>query len=268
MAMPRSFYQDSVYGSAHPTNSDDIIRFQVELEFVQCLANPIYLNFLAQRGYLKDPSFINYLNYLKYWKKKEYAKFILYPQCLYFLELLQYESFRKELGNSQCAKFIEDQQLLQCDPVTTYLDLADRYYRSRMNSLRVLQSLRRVIKPQLFYSTQAGITERIDSMVKDKKLVVFMKGTPENPRCGFSNAVVRILEMHGVEKYDSYNVLEDEELRQGIKEYSDWPTIPQVYVNGDFLGGCDIMLDLHKNGDLTKELSDAGIDSTPPPPPE
>lgn len=84
-----------------------------------------------------------------------------------------------------------------------------------MNGLRLFQSLRRVVKPQFFYSTQAGINERIDSMVKHNKLVVFMKGTPENPRCGFSNAVVRILEMYGVEKYDSHNVLEDTELRQG-----------------------------------------------------
>ncbi|KAJ8311995.1 hypothetical protein KUTeg_009368 [Tegillarca granosa] len=88
------------------------IRFQTELEFVQCLANPNYLNFLAQRGYFKDQNFVNYLKYLQYWKDPKYAKYLKYPQSLHFLELLQYEHFRKELVNSQCAKFIDDQQLL------------------------------------------------------------------------------------------------------------------------------------------------------------
>ncbi|PFX27335.1 mediator of RNA polymerase II transcription subunit 31-like [Stylophora pistillata] len=88
------------------------LRFQVELEFVQCLANPHYLNFLAQRGYFKEQSFINYLKYLLYWKKPEYAKFLKYPQCLHFLELLQYEHFRRELVNPACAKFIDEQQIL------------------------------------------------------------------------------------------------------------------------------------------------------------
>ena len=75
----------------------DKLRFQVELEFVQCLGNPNYLNFLAQRGYFKDPAFINYLQYLQYWSKPNYVKFIKFPVCLHFLELLQHESFRKEI---------------------------------------------------------------------------------------------------------------------------------------------------------------------------
>ena len=75
----------------------DKLRFQVELEFVQCLGNPNYLNFLAQRGYFKDPAFINYLSYLQYWSKPNYVKFIKFPVCLHFLELLQHESFRKEI---------------------------------------------------------------------------------------------------------------------------------------------------------------------------
>jgi len=87
-------------------------RFQVELEFVQCLANPNYLNFLAQRGIFKEATFINYLKYLLYWRQPEYAKYLKYPQSLHMLELLQYEQFRKELMNSQCARFIDDQQLL------------------------------------------------------------------------------------------------------------------------------------------------------------
>ena len=77
------------------------IRFQVELEFVQCLGNPNYLHFLAQRGYFKDSKFINYLEYLQYWKEPKYVKFIKYPVCLHFLELLLHESFRKEIVNGQ-----------------------------------------------------------------------------------------------------------------------------------------------------------------------
>uniref|UniRef100_A0A8C3R7B0 Mediator of RNA polymerase II transcription subunit 31 n=8 Tax=Sylvioidea TaxID=2116661 RepID=A0A8C3R7B0_9PASS len=95
--------------------SDDTgnrLRFQLELEFVQCLANPNYLNFLAQRGYFKDKAFVNYLKYLLYWKEPDYAKYLKYPQCLHMLELLQYEHFRKELVNAQCAKFIDEQQIL------------------------------------------------------------------------------------------------------------------------------------------------------------
>ena len=71
----------------------------VELEFVQCLGNPNYLNFLAQRGYFKDPAMINYLSYLCYWKEPPYVKFIKFPVCLHFLELLQHEAFRKEIAN-------------------------------------------------------------------------------------------------------------------------------------------------------------------------
>lgn len=99
-------------GIGPETDDQTRLRFQVELEFVQCLANPNYLNFLAQRGYFKDQSFINYLSYLLYWKNAEYSKFLKYPMCLYFLDLLQYEHFRRELVNSQCAKFIDDQQVL------------------------------------------------------------------------------------------------------------------------------------------------------------
>ncbi|XP_047356131.1 glutaredoxin-related protein 5, mitochondrial isoform X3 [Vespa velutina] len=87
-----------------------------------------------------------------------------------------------------------------------------------------------------------------------------MKGIPEEPRCGFSNAVVQIFRMHGV-SYDAHDVLQDEELRQGIKEYSKWPTIPQVFINGDFIGGCDILLEMHKNGELVEELKKVGIKS-------
>ncbi|KAB0791300.1 hypothetical protein PPYR_03100 [Photinus pyralis] len=94
------------------TDEQQRLRFQIELEFVQCLGNPNYLNFLAQRGYFKDNTFINYLKYLQYWKEPDYAKYLKYPMCLYFLDLLQYEHFRRELVNAQCTKFIDDQQIL------------------------------------------------------------------------------------------------------------------------------------------------------------
>uniref|UniRef100_A0A8C5KBE8 Glutaredoxin-related protein 5, mitochondrial n=1 Tax=Jaculus jaculus TaxID=51337 RepID=A0A8C5KBE8_JACJA len=101
----------------------------------------------------------------------------------------------------------------------------------------------------------------LDAMVKKDKVVVFLKGTPEQPQCGFSNAVVQILRLHGVRDYAAYNVLDDPELRQGIKDYSNWPTIPQVFLNGEFVGGCDILLQMHQNGDLVEELKKLGIRS-------
>ncbi|KAI4477335.1 hypothetical protein M0802_014740 [Mischocyttarus mexicanus] len=100
----------------------------------------------------------------------------------------------------------------------------------------------------------------IENLVKKNKVVVFMKGVPEEPRCGFSNAVVQILRMHSV-TYDAHDVLQDDALREGIKEYSKWPTIPQVFINGDFVGGCDILLEMHKNGELIEELKKIGIKS-------
>ncbi|KZS94401.1 monothiol glutaredoxin-5 [Sistotremastrum niveocremeum HHB9708] len=100
--------------------------------------------------------------------------------------------------------------------------------------------------------TRAAIQKAVDS----SPMVVFMKGTPDQPQCGFSRAVVQIMELHGVipEKVKTYNVLEDPELRNGIKEFSEWPTIPQVYVNGEFVGGCDIVLGLHQSGELEELL--------------
>ncbi|PFH48656.1 hypothetical protein AMATHDRAFT_5569 [Amanita thiersii Skay4041] len=100
------------------------------------------------------------------------------------------------------------------------------------------------------------IRSKLDAAVKAKPLVLFMKGTPEMPQCGFSRAVVQILDLHGVptEKIQTYNVLEDEQLRSSIKEYSEWPTIPQVYVKGEFVGGCDIVLGMHQSGELENLL--------------
>ncbi|KAG5847048.1 glutaredoxin-related protein 5, mitochondrial [Anguilla rostrata] len=107
----------------------------------------------------------------------------------------------------------------------------------------------------------AGKKKDFAEMVKKDKVVVFMKGTPAQPMCGFSNAVVQILRMHGVDKYGAYNVLDDQDLREGVKAFSNWPTIPQVFFNGEFVGGCDILLQMHQNGDLVEELNKLGIRS-------
>lgn len=95
--------------------------------------------------------------------------------------------------------------------------------------------------------------ERIENDVKNNKVMLYMKGSPEAPQCGFSAQAVSILKHYGVE-FNSFNVLEDEDIRQGIKEYAEWPTIPQLYVNGEFVGGCDIMTEMHNNGELKAVL--------------
>ncbi|XP_030569416.1 glutaredoxin-related protein 5, mitochondrial [Drosophila novamexicana] len=100
--------------------------------------------------------------------------------------------------------------------------------------------------------------DTLEKLVRTNKVVVFMKGNPQAPRCGFSNAVVQIMRMHGV-PYDAHDVLENEALRQGVKDYTDWPTIPQVFINGEFVGGCDILMQMHQNGDLIEELKKVGI---------
>lgn len=93
------------------------------------------------------------------------------------------------------------------------------------------------------------LKERIDQLLNENKIVVFMKGSKLMPQCGFSNNVVQILNTLGV-AYETVDVLADYELRQGIKDYSNWPTIPQVYVNGEFIGGSDVMIELYHNGEL------------------
>ncbi|MEC4819209.1 MAG: Grx4 family monothiol glutaredoxin [Scytonema sp. PMC 1069.18] len=93
------------------------------------------------------------------------------------------------------------------------------------------------------------LKERLDNLVQQNKILVFMKGTKLMPQCGFSNNVVQILNTLGV-PFETVNVLDDYEIRQGIKEYSNWPTIPQVYVNGQFVGGSDILIELYQKGEL------------------
>ncbi|KAJ3203832.1 monothiol glutaredoxin grx5 [Dinochytrium kinnereticum] len=92
---------------------------------------------------------------------------------------------------------------------------------------------------------------RLDKAIQETPVLVFMKGTRQAPQCGFSKAVVDIMNAEGVD-YKTVNVLADEEVRSGIKEYSSWPTIPQVYVKGEFVGGCDIVMSMFKSGELEK----------------
>jgi monothiol glutaredoxin len=93
------------------------------------------------------------------------------------------------------------------------------------------------------------VQERLDNLIKDNKIMVFMKGNKLMPQCGFSNNVIQILNILGV-PYETVDVLADYDIRQGIKEYSNWPTIPQVYINGEFIGGSDVMIELYQKGEL------------------
>jgi monothiol glutaredoxin len=102
---------------------------------------------------------------------------------------------------------------------------------------------------------------RIKALVEANKVVLFMKGSKSFPQCGFSNTVVNVLKKEGV-PFETVNVLSDPEIRQGIKDFSNWPTIPQLYVNGKFLGGCDIVTEMHQNGELAKELAAQGAKNT------
>ena len=98
------------------------------------------------------------------------------------------------------------------------------------------------------------INDRISSQIKDNKIVLYMKGTPDAPMCGFSATVVQILEACGVEDVATVNVLEDDQIRQGIKDFSNWPTIPQLYVDGEFVGGADILKEMYQAGELQELL--------------
>ena len=100
--------------------------------------------------------------------------------------------------------------------------------------------------------------ETIQTEIEKNPVMLFMKGTPQFPQCGFSAAVVQILDYLGVE-YGSMNVLQDDDLRQGIKTYSDWPTIPQLYVKGHFVGGCDIIREMFEQGELKPFLAEKGV---------
>ncbi len=100
--------------------------------------------------------------------------------------------------------------------------------------------------------------DAIKATVENNDIVLFMKGTPVFPQCGFSSVVARVLDHLQVD-FESVNVLEDAEIRQGIKDYSNWPTIPQLYVKGEFVGGCDIIKEMFESGELQTYLKDKGV---------
>ena len=102
----------------------------------------------------------------------------------------------------------------------------------------------------------SDVKERIKRQIAENSVVLYMKGSREEPRCGFSAQVVNILNSYGIE-YETVDVLADQDIRQGVKDYSDWPTLPQLYVNGGFVGGCDICTEMHTSGELAELLGDS-----------
>nr|WHW29530.1 putative glutaredoxin [uncultured bacterium] len=100
----------------------------------------------------------------------------------------------------------------------------------------------------------SNVQQRIDQLVKSNRIVLFMKGTAQFPMCGFSGRAIQLLKSCGASEVVTVNVLEDDEVRQGIKEYANWPTIPQLYVNGEFVGGSDILNEMHEAGELQQML--------------
>ena len=107
------------------------------------------------------------------------------------------------------------------------------------------------------------LTEQINNEIKSSNIVLFMKGTPVFPMCGFSAAVVQILTDLGV-KFNSINVLDSNEMREGIKKFSNWPTIPQLYVKEEFIGGCDIVKEMNESGELLELFNSSGIETKRP----
>ena len=103
-----------------------------------------------------------------------------------------------------------------------------------------------------------NVQDRIKEQVTGHPVVLFMKGSPQMPMCGFSATATQILKMCGVQDTHTVDVLQDAEIRQGIKDYANWPTIPQLYVKGEFVGGCDIMREMYQAGELQKLIASAG----------
>jgi monothiol glutaredoxin len=104
-----------------------------------------------------------------------------------------------------------------------------------------------------------SIQDVIKDQVSKNRVVLYMKGTPDFPQCGFSANAIGMLRVCGIDQPFTVNVLENPEIRQGIKEYANWPTIPQLYVNGEFVGGCDIMIEMYQSGELQKMLENATV---------
>ncbi|PSK39407.1 monothiol glutaredoxin-5, mitochondrial [Candidozyma pseudohaemuli] len=130
------------------------------------------------------------------------------------------------------------------------------FHTARLSARKPFPSALAIANPRLARFISTEIKDAIDKAVLSSPVVLFMKGTPEFPQCGFSRATIQILGQQGVDpvKFAAYNVLEDPELRDGIKEYSQWPTIPQLYVNKEFVGGCDIVMSMAQSGELADLL--------------
>lgn len=116
----------------------------------------------------------------------------------------------------------------------------------------------------LCYNTAMDIQQTIQEQVTGNEVVLYMKGTPKFPQCGFSSLAVEILKRCGIEEFLAVNVLEDPDIRQGIKEYTSWPTVPQLYVRGEFIGGSDIMREMYNSGELQSVLTPANISDNIP----
>jgi monothiol glutaredoxin len=101
----------------------------------------------------------------------------------------------------------------------------------------------------------SNVQQRIDDLVKNHRVMLFMKGTAQFPQCGFSGRAIQVLKAAGATGVSTFNVLEDDEVRQGIKDYANWPTIPQLYVDGEFVGGSDIMMEMYQSGELQQLLA-------------
>jgi monothiol glutaredoxin len=99
------------------------------------------------------------------------------------------------------------------------------------------------------------VQQRIDELVKNNRVMLFMKGTAQFPQCGFSGRAIQVLKAAGATGVATFNVLEDEGVRQGIKDYAQWPTIPQLYIDGEFVGGSDIMMEMYQSGELQQLLA-------------
>jgi monothiol glutaredoxin len=104
-----------------------------------------------------------------------------------------------------------------------------------------------------------NVQEKIRNQISADRVVLYMKGTPQFPQCGFSGATVQILHTYGIHNLATVDVLTDPEIREGIKVYSNWPTIPQLYINGEFVGGADIVRDMHQQGELQKLMNSAEV---------
>ena len=116
-----------------------------------------------------------------------------------------------------------------------------------------------VLKDWINMSEEPQVFETIRKEITENDIVVFMKGNANFPQCGFSAQVVEVMKRLGINDYRDVNVLEDMDIREGIKAFSDWPTIPQLYVKGEFVGGCDIVREMYLNGELVELLQDNGI---------